>query len=76
MIRTEKLTNLQQELLKVFSYSLSEKQLIEIKELLSNYFAEKATNEIDKLWEKNKWNDQTMEDWSKEHLRTTYSENK
>lgn len=48
----------------------------EIIELLSNYSAEKATNEVDKLWEKNKWNDQTMEDCSKEHLRTTYSENK
>ena len=73
MIRTEKITNLQQELLKVFSYDLGEKQLLEIKELLSNYFAEKATNEMDKLWEKNKWNDQTMEDWSNEHLRTPYS---
>ncbi|OQX77886.1 MAG: hypothetical protein B6D61_06485 [Bacteroidetes bacterium 4484_249] len=72
MNRTEKITNLQQELLKVFSYNLSEKQLLEIKELLSNYFAEKATNEMDELWEKNKWNNQTMEDWSNEHLRTPY----
>lgn len=37
------LTNLQIELLKLFDYELSEEQLIEIRKLLSTYFAEKAT---------------------------------
>ena len=67
-----KLTNLQLELLKMFKYELPESQIEEIKTLLSKYFAEKATDEMDKLWEQNNWNDETMEDWKNEHLRTKY----
>jgi hypothetical protein len=43
------MTNLQLELLKIFNYNLNDEQLIEIKELLSNYFAQKATGEMDKV---------------------------
>ena len=66
------ITNLQLELMKIFSYNLEERQLFEIKDLLANYFASKATSEMNKLWEENKWNNETMEQWSKEHLRTPY----
>lgn len=66
------LSNLQIELLKTFKYDLSESQLLEIKSLLSNYFAEKATREMDKFCEENGWNDETIEALSKEHLRTKY----
>ena len=66
------LTNLQLELLKVFSYNLSDQQISEIKALLSQYFAEKVTKEMDQLWEQQNWSDETMEKWSKEHLRTKY----
>jgi len=72
MAAAKKLTNLQLELLKLFSYELQDKQLIEIRDLLSNYFADKASDEMDKLWEENNWSDKTMEDWSKEHMRTKY----
>jgi len=66
------LTNLQLELIKLFKYELPEYQLLEVKTLLSKYFAEKAGDEMDKLWEENKWDDKTIEGWSKEHLRTKY----
>ena len=66
------LTNLQLELLKVFSFNLSDQQLKEIRGLLAKYFAEKATQEMDKLWESQNWTNETMEEWSKEHLRTKY----
>lgn len=71
-METQKLTNLQLELLKIFSYQLNSTQLMDIKKLLSNYFAEQATSEIDKLWEEKNWNQDTMNNWSKEHLRTPY----
>lgn len=64
------LTNLQLELLKIFSVPLKEDQLKDIKALLSRYFAEKASEEMDKLWEENKWSDETMREWAQEHLRT------
>jgi hypothetical protein len=67
-----KLTNLQLELLKVFSYQLNQQQLTDIKNLLANYFAEQATQEMDKLWEENNWDNNTMVEWANEHLRTPY----
>lgn len=70
--QSTKLSNLQLELLKIFSKNLSEKQLLEIKWLLSSYFAEKATQEMDKLWEERGWTQETMDQWLKEHMRTPY----
>ena len=66
------ITNLQVELMKVFSFNLEESQLFEIKQLLALYFAEKATNEMDNLWEEKKWSDETMQQWLREHNRTSY----
>ncbi len=64
-----KLTNLQIELLKLFQYNLPENQLAEIKNMLAKYFANSATTEMDKLWEENKWDNETMKAWASEHLR-------
>ncbi len=64
------LTNLQHELLRVFSRNLSEKQILEIRDLLTQYFAEKATEEMDRLWDERGWTEQTMIDWTKEHMRS------
>jgi hypothetical protein len=71
-MQTQKLTNLQLELLKIFSYQLKPQQLTDIKNLLANYFAEHATQEMDKLWEENNWDNNTMTEWANEHLRTPY----
>ena len=67
-----KMTNLQLEILKIFSIELPDSQLIEIRDMLSKYFADKASDEMDRLWEENNWDDKTMEDWSNEHMRTKY----
>ena len=72
--QTGVLTNLQLEILQLFKYELEEKQLLEIKELLANYFANKATEEMDRLWDEKGWNEGTMEEWSHEHMRTEYKE--
>ena len=63
------LTNLQLELLKIFSIPFKEDQLKEIKALLSRYFAEKATEEMDMLWDVHNWSDETMREWAQEHMR-------
>lgn len=72
MSAPQKLTNLQIELLKVFSHPLSEEQLLEVKDLLAAYFAEKASDEMDRLWEAKGWSDETMQEWATTHLRTPY----
>jgi hypothetical protein len=72
MVHSQKLTNLQLELVKLFSYKVAENEVLEIKQLLSNYFADKATEEMDRLWDENNWSEETMKDWSNEHLRVAY----
>jgi hypothetical protein len=64
------LSNMQKELLKLYSTDIPDEQLEEIKLLLSNYFADKATEEMDRLWDKNNWNEQTMNQWANEHNRS------
>ncbi len=59
-----KLTNLQIELLKTFSIPISEETVLEIKDMLSNYFPQKMDSELDKLTVENNWTDKTFEDWS------------
>jgi len=59
------LTNLQLELIKLFSLDVSEDELKDIKRMLSKYFADKATDEMDRLWEKNGWSNEAMDEWLK-----------
>ena len=63
------LSNMQKELLKLYSTEIPEAQLQEIKYLLGNYFADKASDEMDRLWDENSWNDQTMNQWANEYNR-------
>lgn len=72
MNASKPLTNLQLELLQTFRYELSEAQLVEIRDLLTRYFAEKVSDEMDALFEANDWGDETIEVWSQEHMRTPY----
>ena len=66
------MTNLQIELLKTFSFELSESQLQEIKKLLARYFAEKSTSEMEEFCAENNWDEQTLEALAEDHLRTSY----
>ena len=59
------LTKLQIELLKIYSFDINDEQLIEIKNMLSSYFADKASDEMDKLWDKKGWTNDTMDEWLK-----------
>ena len=36
----------------------------------SRYATEKAMDELDKLWDEGKINDQVIEEWKHEHMRT------
>jgi len=72
-LQSNGLSNLQLELLKIFSFDIEEEQLLEIKTMLSNYFAGKVTNNIDQLFEEKGWGQKKIEEWSKEHIRTKYN---
>jgi hypothetical protein len=66
------LTNLQLELLKLFSQDISEEDLLEVRRFLARMFAEKAMDAADEVWEKEGWDDAYAEKLSRQHLRTPY----
>ena len=63
------ISNLQRELLKLYANNVSEQYLHEIRTLLSNYFAAKATEEMDKVWDAQNLTEQDMINWTNEHNR-------
>ncbi|MCY7411321.1 MAG: hypothetical protein LH473_13695 [Chitinophagales bacterium] len=67
-----KLTNLQLELLKIFSLKLKDEQLIEIRNLLAHFFADKASDEMEKIWKERGYSEDTINGWLNEHMRTPY----
>jgi hypothetical protein len=70
------LTELQLELLKLFARDIEERDLIEIKKLFTQYFANKAMDTADKVWEQNKWTEQDEVRFLNEHSRTPYQNKK
>ena len=69
--QSSKLSNLQLELLKIFSRNISDRQLLEIKGILSRYFADKASDEFEKLAEERGWTAETYRQWASEHNRAS-----
>ena len=63
------LTNLQLELLKLYSRKVSEQDLQSIKQILAQYFSNKAMDLADKTWDQNNWTEEDTERLSNEHLR-------
>lgn len=57
------LSNLQIELLQLYSQEVSQEDLLAIKRLLARYFADRASDEMDRLWDEKGWTNDTMEDW-------------
>lgn len=64
------LSNLQKELLRLYGNNVSEGTLMEVKGLLARYFAEKASNQMDELWDEKRLTEQSMVDWANEHNRS------
>ena len=50
----------------------SEAELMEFKNLVAHYFAQKAQKGIDALWDNGSINEETIEQWGAEHMRTPY----
>ena len=55
------LNNVQLELMKLFSTNLSDHELLELRDLLSNFYADKAIKKADTIWEEKGLSDQDME---------------
>lgn len=51
----------------------SEADLNDFKDLVAHYFAQKAQKGIDDLWNKGVIDENTIEQWGAEHMRTPYT---
>lgn len=60
------------EVLNAVSGINSQEELDDFRNMLARYFAEKAQKAIDALWDEGKINEETIEEWGKEHMRTPY----
>ena len=50
----------------------TEAEYLDFRNALAHYFAHKAQVAIDALWDNGRINEQTIDSWGKEHMRTPY----
>lgn len=68
-----KVSKRQQEILAFFqSRKFTEKELSDIQNMLSNYYAEKAQTSIDEFVEQNSWTQEDLDRMANAHIRTSY----
>ncbi|QTA85965.1 hypothetical protein [Desulfonema magnum] len=60
------LSNLQMEILELYSTNLDEDELKELKIILAKFCADKAVREADRLWDERNLSDRDMERWLNE----------
>ncbi len=66
MPTAQPLSNLQQELLKLYAANINDTDLQHVRSYLANYFANKAIMEADNIWDERGYNNQTIDQWLNE----------
>lgn len=59
-------------LLEMFSFCKSEDSFNELREVLSQFYAKKVEEEMDKLWENGEMNEEKLNEIRNSHYRTPY----
>ena len=62
----------QLELLSTMATINDEAELLALKHVISEFFARRADEEMEKLWASGEWNEQTLQDLKEAHYRTPY----
>jgi len=65
-MQASRLSNVQQEILKLYSTELSETDINELKLQLAHYYAQKAISQADKLWDEKAYTAEDMDRWLNE----------
>jgi hypothetical protein len=60
------LSNIQVELLHLYSTGISDNHLLELKSVISQFLFDKARNRADEIWEAKNYNQQTIQQWLNE----------
>lgn len=64
----------QREMLDAMSHINSPEELYELKHAISEFYARKADEEMEKLWQSGEWNEQTLKKMETVHYRTPYKQ--
>jgi len=70
---TTPLSNMQLELLKLFSRDIEDTDLLALKKLIVRYLAKKASRLADNIWDEKEWTDKDMDKLLNQHERTPYN---
>jgi hypothetical protein len=57
------LSNLQQQLLKLYAADIPDNKLREVSDIIANYLLKEARNEADKAWTEKKYSEQQLNEW-------------
>ena len=73
-LQSKPFTPFQIEMLELVAKVTSESEMRDIRRMLGQYFAKRAEDAIDKLWDDGVINDGVIEEWKNEHMRTPYKQ--
>ena len=73
-MQTTPFTPFQIEMLELVARVTSEREMMDIRRLLGQYFAKQAEDAIDRLWDEGVLNEDVIEEWKHEHMRTPYQQ--
>ena len=62
----------QLEMLDIMAAIRSDEELEELKHTISEFYAKRADQEMEKLWQSGRWNEQTLKELGNAHYRTPY----
>ena len=68
-IKNAGLSNMQLELLRLYGNNVSDEMLVEIKQVLAKYFADRATDAMDEVWDEQHLLPGDMTGWASGHDR-------
>lgn len=73
-IQAKPFTPFQIEMLELVSRVSSEAEMKDIRRLLGQYFSQRAEDALYQLWDEGVLNEEVIEEWKNEHMRTPYKQ--
>ena len=73
-LQSKPFTPFQIEMLEMVSRVSSETEMQDIRRLFGQYFAKRAEDALDRLWDEGVLNEGVLEEWKHEHMRTPYTQ--
>ena len=64
----------QLEMLAIMANIRSDEELDALKHAVSEFYARRADEEMEKLWQSGKWTEQTLKELGNDHYRTPYKQ--